>query len=648
MATRILGPTGSKRRRRFLFVPILLVACTAMFYIAGAQGVHDLGVFQLDGDAVTNTTAFPPANDDWDKVCHQVTGTDCSTSSNTTGATAVAWSNDCNNAQPTPATCTATDPTATSDRAASTFTGGGSKDPQNINAWAWNDGSGGLPDKDNLVHAFAARYNVSGGTSGVGDCAANTTCDVLYFGLDRFDNSGDAQTGIWFLQNACAEGTNKVGGGTGFACTDPTPGTDPSDDYHRNGDVLVLSDFSIGGTTSTISVLRWNSTCTKSGQVLGNGNTCGDANLELLKTSTAAKCTPTLTADDFCGLVNSSTITMPWSFTDKSGTASNGALNGEFYEAGINLTPFGLGGECFASIVSESRSSTSTTATLKDFVIAPFAPCKATIATSVDSSTGSTTVNPAQKVRDKATITGNKSGVFPSGNVEFFLCKYDSTSTATTCPAGSGDDIGSGTLAAVANSDPPKSEAFSPYVNCDPANTTGCATGGTFTKNPLPTGHYCFRAEWPGDGNYIGKLVEDGSISLECFDVVTIPTTTATVQDWIPNDSATISTTGPTGYNLTGDVKFDLYGPNDTSCAGTPVYEEDIPIPANSGLSATVRTTNGDGVGTGLAADFIVKKAGNGTYSWKVVYTPASTDTAHTGSSSACNTEHSLLTITEP
>ena len=34
MATRILGPTGSRRRRRFLIVPILLVGLTAFFVIA--------------------------------------------------------------------------------------------------------------------------------------------------------------------------------------------------------------------------------------------------------------------------------------------------------------------------------------------------------------------------------------------------------------------------------------------------------------------------------------------------------------------------------------------------------------------------------------------------------------------------------------
>jgi hypothetical protein len=39
MATRVLGPTGSKRRKRFLLVPALLVVATALFLVASASGV---------------------------------------------------------------------------------------------------------------------------------------------------------------------------------------------------------------------------------------------------------------------------------------------------------------------------------------------------------------------------------------------------------------------------------------------------------------------------------------------------------------------------------------------------------------------------------------------------------------------------------
>ncbi len=83
MATRILGPTGSKKRRRFLFVPMLCIAALALFWIGSAQAVHELGVFQLDGNpwvfAPSGTNASQPnyasrtdagqLPEDWDLIC---------------------------------------------------------------------------------------------------------------------------------------------------------------------------------------------------------------------------------------------------------------------------------------------------------------------------------------------------------------------------------------------------------------------------------------------------------------------------------------------------------------------------------------------------------------------------------------------------
>ena len=49
MTERVIGPTGSKRRRRFMVGPILLIAACALLFTAGAQAVHDEGIFELDG-----------------------------------------------------------------------------------------------------------------------------------------------------------------------------------------------------------------------------------------------------------------------------------------------------------------------------------------------------------------------------------------------------------------------------------------------------------------------------------------------------------------------------------------------------------------------------------------------------------------------
>src|SRR5215471_2542090 len=188
--------TGTHRRRRLLTAGLAVVSSTAAVIalaVVPALAVHDAGAFQLDGNALTSLQSTPPANDDWDRVCHQVTGSDCSTTSNTTGATAVDW---------------VSEPNVNT----TIFTGGGSKDPLDINNWAWKDGAGGLPAKDNLLHSFAARYTLPSTGSNTGTCPSGTasTCQVLYFGSDRLDNSGDAQQGFWFFQNKIS--TNAANG----------------------------------------------------------------------------------------------------------------------------------------------------------------------------------------------------------------------------------------------------------------------------------------------------------------------------------------------------------------------------------------------------------------------------------------------------
>jgi Prealbumin-like fold domain len=70
MATRILGPTGSKRRKRFLFVPALLVVATALVLVASASGVLTGSPSKFEsgddptlglGNEVVNTSG----NSDW-------------------------------------------------------------------------------------------------------------------------------------------------------------------------------------------------------------------------------------------------------------------------------------------------------------------------------------------------------------------------------------------------------------------------------------------------------------------------------------------------------------------------------------------------------------------------------------------------------
>jgi len=204
----------------------------AVYAAVPALAVHDTGVFELDKNAVQDT---PPAED---------------------------WQNVCDEANP-PSTClnnsTASAHTFETDVAGqSIFTGaqsgGSSKDPQLISGWRWKSGS--VPDKDEILHGYAARYSKAPDTTPPTLCPAGTnpTCELLYFGADRFDASGDSQIGFWFYQNrvSCIP---PVGGSD---CTSNDSTAHKFTGEHKDGDILALSDFVGGGETPSIKVFEWN------------------------------------------------------------------------------------------------------------------------------------------------------------------------------------------------------------------------------------------------------------------------------------------------------------------------------------------------------------------------------------------------------
>jgi hypothetical protein len=227
----------------------------------------------------------------------------------------------------------------------SIFTGGGSKDDLDLSGalsgaggWKYKDGS--VPDKDNIVNAYAAGYNVNGDL-------------VIYAGAERFDNSGDAFMGFWFFKSKISLNANGSFSGV-----------------HTPGDVLVLANFQNGGTAVTIQVLEWNP----------SNPSAGNTNLRLLAGDTvnSALCGSSVSLL-YCGITNAAGgETPPWPFLSKSGTTS--FLAAEFLEVGINISQVlkqggDLSAPCFSSFLAETRSSSSVSATLKDFVLGSFDVC---------------------------------------------------------------------------------------------------------------------------------------------------------------------------------------------------------------------------------------------------------------------------------
>ena len=568
-----------------------------MFLMQTALAVHDTGTFELDGDATNglNTAGVTgSAGDDFDNVCYThaiepasqgglgLSASDaaikCGTSTGATTATATAWVE-----EPNPAS--------------SIFTGGGSKDPQDISNWLWKNDANNPPDKDNLVHAYAARYSMSPSSTCPSGTAA--TCDVMFFGSDRFDNSGDAQQAFWFLQNKVTLTSTSSQGGFTFS------------GVHKAGDLLIISDFSNGGTTSTISVYRWDPLCTADGKPDAS---CKAANLRLLQdlqgdTANCAK--TTTTGDTACGIVNPTTISMPWSFADKSGTANNGALQGEFYEAGINLSVLNLSGECFSTLVAESRSATSPTATLKDFVLGQFAVCAPALTTDVQGLDTTRVVLPGTQVRDLATVTVTGATTPPdaTGTVNFFLCGPGTSSTPSCSSGGTakGANIALADISNPGNTSDGISGAYSSYVNT--------------ASSPLSPGYYCFRAE-ASLTNYDSPGPHTNSTT-ECFQVKDT-SSLSTAQRWVPNDSTTVLLSG--GSAAAGSVTFSLY--ENGTCSGTAAATFG-PLTLDSNGSATTNNVSAYVATT--------------TISWKVAFTP--TDPNVTAPTPSCR-ETSTVTIT--
>jgi uncharacterized repeat protein (TIGR01451 family) len=273
----------------------MAVSVMAVFGAMSVMGVHDAGLFELDGNAVQDG-----AIDDWENVYD---GTDSSLVS----------------------IFLADGPSGPSDEI---FIGGGSKDINDIDEWAWTTGN--VPDKDDILNAYAAAYDDNGKL-------------IIYFGLDRYANNGDAQVGFWFLQ----EPVGLVGDGTFSG-------------VHSEGDVLVLSHFTNGGAVDNIEVFQW----------VGTG---GDTNDTLNHIATGAEC-GLEDDDDVCAIVNDAEEPAPWPYDPKFGNTGF-FPTGSFYEGGIDLSALGLELGCGGTFLAETRSSQEPTAQLKDLALGDFTLC---------------------------------------------------------------------------------------------------------------------------------------------------------------------------------------------------------------------------------------------------------------------------------
>ncbi len=304
----------SVRKKRMVRYTIPVAAAgLVLTSLSGSANAVDRGTFELDGNATDSST---------------LTGHDWNTALTTGGG------------PPLPTGQLANTGVVVDPLNQTIFIGGGSKDDLDIPNWQHTNGS--VPDKDEITNAYASAYNKNGDL-------------VVYFGADRYATNGNAALGFWFFQDDVMPGAN--GKFTGA---------------HTKGDLLVLSEFTNGGSQPTIQVYEW----TPGGPINGT--------LKLLtNSSSTCNAAQTGTSDPVaCAIVNTAAVPAPWPYQPKSGAAGTFA-KGAFFEGGINVSKLaslaGHGTPCFTGFLAETRSSQSVDATLKDFVAGDFNLCDAKI-----------------------------------------------------------------------------------------------------------------------------------------------------------------------------------------------------------------------------------------------------------------------------
>jgi hypothetical protein len=618
MTERILGEAGPKRKRRFrfIFLPILVGAALALMMAGAAQAVHEFN-FQLDGDTTSTAYSPPPGSSpafDWNDIFNvaQASGTE-TVSNNSTNVgsgktfTAANFVRDFESG----ANCTLNSTSTTFCTSDDTTYATGSKDTLGIGNGGWQcNHDANVNSKIDIMNAYVVSTTVG-------------TDKVFYFGMEKNKTNGTNDVGFWFLQG-------------GATCSAPS-GHANFTGGHLDGDTLVVSEYTNGGGVSTIKAFRW--AAAASGPLSGDGG-CIDSNdnpnpktggCNNLPIATGSDCKSTGATDTLCATTNAfssdpnspaskpwnQNVTTQWLTSDATLGVGHTVVSPDFFEGGINITKAfqGAGGttpSCFTTIVPDTRSAASATATLFDFTLNQIGGCQSGLTTQ-ENAAASREIGANGTISsgtDTATLTISGSAVW-NGTLSFYLCGPN----VTSCDA-------NGVL-----------------VTSTPVHSTDAShayTSGTATlTSAAGTGKYCWHAHFePDDASKaagIGAADDDGTN--ECFIITPKTPTLSTLASCSAtpcvlgstlNDSATLSGTARNpdplnpGSNSTyptinggtkaadSSITWALYGPGAGGAAQCTTAISGAPTPSSIAVSGdntygpVSYTTNhaGDTVGT--------------------------------------------------
>jgi hypothetical protein len=218
------------------------------------------------------------------------------------------------------------------------------------------------------------------------------------------------------------------------------------------------------------------------------------------------------------------------------------------------------------------------------------------------------TVTVGSTVHDSASLTST-SGFRPTGTATYTV--YTDNKCTVPATVDVGQTIG--------------------QISAQPTQVTLTASGTPLIPNSADvTFHaatsYWWQATYSGDGN---NQSAKSDCTTEPMTVIKLPSTIATAQSFIPNDTATITGSG----TFDGTVSFALYAT--ANCTGSTVYTENNVALSGTASGSTAKTSNT--TTTVITA--------TGTYSWKVTYSGDSTHKDVITSCTTGNVETSNLTI---